>query len=398
MQIRVRDKRVVYGVHVSDRIVEDSNGQLIIYDAILARTGSYDYREDEILDDGDHNKIIKVYRTPEEVFDPVSMASFEHKPFCDEHPEEDVTTSNWKDLQKGYMFNIRRGKGDESDCLIGDIVVMDPETIAEIKNKEKRELSLGYNAEIVVDDDGKYYMTNIRGNHLALVDDGRAGIATIRDTNTIKNKTGGVAMANIAKSKRNEFFKKLYDEDIEEIEEVEEKEEPVEDEDLEPKIVSVEPVKDEDASAELLQAILDRLDKLVELCSNNVHDNDIVSVEEVSEDVPAEEVKVAKENNITENADEDVDTDIEKDPMEEQLVEEEVDTDDAEPKVFEMEKEEDLEDECDLDEVIKTSNKDKSSKLYGQFVNVGDSANKQSISEQVDESFRQRYIKFGGKR
>lgn len=348
------------------------------------------------------------------------MASFEHKPFCDDHPDEDVTTYNWKDLQKGYMFNIRRGKGDESDCLIGDIVVMDPETIREIKNKEKRELSLGYNTEIVVGDDGKYYMTNIRGNHLALVDDGRAGVATIRDTNTLKNKTGGVAMAKIAKSKRSEFFRKLYDEDVVEEVEAQEEKEPVEDADLEPEIVNVEPIEDEETSEtiELLKAILSKLDTLVEVCSNKVNDNEIVSIEEVTEDVPAKDVELPKEEEkhceevVTENVDEDIDADMKEEAAEEisevseqpvkevseQESVEEVEDDDA-PEVFEMEteEEEEVEDE-DIDEIIKANPQDKSSKLYGQFVNVGDSNNTPSESEQVNESFRQRYIKFGGKR
>lgn len=409
---KICDKRVIYGVPLSDRIYEDNNGQLIIYDAVLARTGSYDYKKKEIFEDvspSEANDIIKVYRTPEEVFDPASMASFENKPFCDDHPDEDVSIYNWKDLQKGYVHNIRRGKGEDSDCLIGDIVVMDPDTINEIVNKEKRELSLGYNTEIVQGDDGKYYMTNIRGNHLALVDDGRAGVATIRDSNTIKNQTGGVAMQK-AKSVRADFFKRLYDEDT--VEEAVEKGaeanmESVKDEDLDeqPEIVGVEEVvKDDENSVELelLKAILDRLDTLVDLMSHTgVSDNDIVSVEEVSEDVPPE---ATEGKAVSEATDEDVDADMQpedvtEEPVEESVEEEELDDCD-EPQLFSSQDESDDIDATEEEDVKKIlKNRDSTKPLYGKFVNVGDSATDNTPDKNsVDESFRQRYIKFGGKK
>lgn len=414
MQAKICDKRAVYGVPISDRIYEDNNGQLIIYDAILARTGSYDYRKKEIFEDvnpREANDIIKVYRTPEEVFDPASMASFEHKPFCDDHPDEDVSIYNWKDLQKGYVFNIRRGKGDEADCLIGDIVVMDPDTIDEIKNNEKRELSLGYNTEIVRGDDGNFYMTNIRGNHLALVDDGRAGVAVIRDSNTLKNNTGGVAMQK-AKSVKADFFKRLYDEDtVEEAVEkgAEAKMENVKDEDLstEPEIVGVEEVvKDDESSVELelLKAILDRLDTLVDLTTKKVGDNDVVSVEEVSEEVPAEateakaEPVAEEEKAVTEQTDEDVDADMDKVDVDSDVVEEDVENEELDdcdkPELFSSEDDGDEVsgyEEEDVKKVLK--NKDSTAKLYKKFVNVGDAA-AEPDKNSVDESFRQRYVKF----
>ena len=413
MLAKICDKRAVYGIPISDRIYQDNNGQLIIYDAILARTGSYDYRKKEIFDNvqgPEGEEIIKVYRTPEEVFDPASIASFEHKPFCDNHPDDDVSIYNWKDLQKGYVFNVRRGKGAESDCLIGDIVVMDPDTIDEIVNKEKRELSLGYNTEIVEGDDGKYYMTNIRGNHLALVDDGRAGIATIRDSNTVKNNIGGVAMQK-AKSAKADFFKRLYDEDTVE-EAVEQgakaKMETVKDEDLdeEPEIVEVEEVMhDEEGSVELelLKAILDRLDTLIDLQSKaGISDKDIVSVEEVSEEIPEDSDNKEETKVVTEQTDEDVDADMDKDDIgetvEEDVEEEELD-DCGEPILFSSKDEFDKidgEEEEDVEKVIKT--KDSTKSLYGKFVNVGDSASTEPDKNSVDESFRQRYTKFGGRK
>ena len=200
--MRIIDNRLTFGHKITPRIWEDNSGYLICYDCILARTGSYDYLESEIMQDGDPNKIVKVYRTPEEVFSPEAIASFENKPFCNEHPQDDVTPENYKDLMVGTIRNIRRGTGDLENCLVGDVIVFDPEVQELIKNGEKRELSLGYNTDIIHDQSGRYVMTNIRGNHLALVDSGRAGCATIRDSAKSLNKLGGQSgMKNIRNGK-----------------------------------------------------------------------------------------------------------------------------------------------------------------------------------------------------
>ena len=48
-QIKLRDSLSIYGSKLSDRLYMDNNGQLIVKDAILARTGEYDYLESDIL-------------------------------------------------------------------------------------------------------------------------------------------------------------------------------------------------------------------------------------------------------------------------------------------------------------------------------------------------------------
>lgn len=214
MYMRLTDSnRVTYGIKLSDRIWEDSNGQLICRDAIIARTGSYKYLESEIRKGiGSNKKIVEVFRTDDEVFDPISMASFENKPFVNDHPSDDVTPETYKELSKGYMRDIRRGEGELSNCLLCDIVVTDAEVAEEIKSGTKRELSLGYDTVIVLRN-GKYVMTKIRGNHLALVNDGRAGCATIRDSASNIKNNGGANMKNKIS---------LFDEDIYEVEEISE--------------------------------------------------------------------------------------------------------------------------------------------------------------------------------
>lgn len=171
----------ICGERISDNIYLDGNGQLICSNCVLARTGTYDYRESELIDGGSDEKVVKVYRDESEVFDTVSMKSMNFKPLVNDHPDENVTPDTVRDLQKGFMTNVRKGDGEFEGCLIGDLVVTDPEVIELILSKQKRDLSVGYTADID-EENGRYVMKNIRGNHIALCEMGRAGVARIRDS------------------------------------------------------------------------------------------------------------------------------------------------------------------------------------------------------------------------
>lgn len=138
----------------------------------IARTGTYKYLSSELGLDGD--RILDVLRKPEDVFDKKAMASFEGKPFTDDHPPVDVTIDNWSQYAKGIVRDVRQGTGEDSDKLVVDILVNDPITISEIESG-KREISAGYECEYCEDDNGVTYQRNIIGNHVALVKAGRAG-------------------------------------------------------------------------------------------------------------------------------------------------------------------------------------------------------------------------------
>ena len=152
----------------------------------IARAGWYEYLEGEVIDSGSMDKIIQVYRSPDEVFSESAIASFEGKPFVDEHPQEEmVTPENSNKYTKGTARNVRRSSS-ENDMLIADIVVYDADVIKEIE-EGKREISCGYECDYV-ESDGTYCQTNIRGNHVALVDVGRAGHRVrIKDSDIKKN-------------------------------------------------------------------------------------------------------------------------------------------------------------------------------------------------------------------
>lgn len=164
--------RAYYGSKISDNITKLDNGCLVCFNVPIARTGTYQYLSSELGLPG--NSIVNVFRTEDEVFNKATLASFEGKAFTDTHPSEDVTADNWSVYSKGELTNIRRGTGEDSDKLIADILVRDPIVISEIQSGCKREVSAGYECEYE-ERDGKVYQKNIRGNHVALVQAGRAG-------------------------------------------------------------------------------------------------------------------------------------------------------------------------------------------------------------------------------
>lgn len=161
-----------YGSKISNNITELSDGCILCSNVPIARTGTYKYLREEVGLDG--SGIVDVYRTDEEVFNATAIASFEGKAFTDTHPVVDVDVNNWSIYAKGDVRNVRRGKGELSNCLVADIIIRDPIVIDEVKSGVKREISSGYECEYV-EENGKIYQRNIRGNHVALVQAGRAG-------------------------------------------------------------------------------------------------------------------------------------------------------------------------------------------------------------------------------
>lgn len=163
-----------YADRISENIRKrEPEGYLICVNVPIARSGTQKYTQDEVGQEGDG--MVVVYRPEEEVFSKATMASFEGMPVTNDHPdaEEGVTVDNIQWLQKGHCQNVRRGTGPESNMLIADLVITDPETIQEVLDG-KREISCGYNYELC-EEDGKLVQRQIRGNHVAIVDKGRAG-------------------------------------------------------------------------------------------------------------------------------------------------------------------------------------------------------------------------------
>ena len=142
--------------------------------ACVTNIGVFPYR----LADG---SIEYELRHPDDVFEADSMASLKLKPITNDHPKEKVTADNVHLFQVGNLgdnpFN-----GDNIHLTI-DMIVQNAKAIDDIM-KGKRELSCGYTADIV-DESGIWLgmpytkrQKNIRYNHVAVVESGRAGEAT----------------------------------------------------------------------------------------------------------------------------------------------------------------------------------------------------------------------------
>lgn len=184
--------KAYFGSRISDHILKTPEGFLICKDVPIARTGTQQYRGCEFggpVADGIYN----VQRPEAEVFDRAAVASFEGKPVCDEHPEEDVTPDNYGRYMKGVCRDVRRGDGDLSNCLVADLVIYDADLINKIE-AGKREISCGYDCLWNPTSDSSYDQLEIRGNHVAVVDRGRAGHkVAIRDT--ADDEKGGKKMS-----------------------------------------------------------------------------------------------------------------------------------------------------------------------------------------------------------
>lgn len=157
-------------------------GYLLCEGVPIARLGTQVYSAEELHNPDpnatqlvpDSDGRIVVERRAEEVFSDESMASFEGKDVTIEHPNEFVTPDTWSTDSVGHMQNVRRGTGADDDLLVADILIKAPDAIAYV-NRELPEVSCGYNSEYKQAGPGRAIQRNIIGNHLALVDRGRAG-------------------------------------------------------------------------------------------------------------------------------------------------------------------------------------------------------------------------------
>jgi len=168
---------------ISPRIGKTPDGFLVCYDVPIARTGKmvYNKAQADVMPwlnkfEGDSQGNIYIERTEDEVFSPATIASFEGKPVTIDHPDSLVSPETWKELTKGTVQNIRRGEQEAHDLLLSDLIIGDQEAIEYVESGELRQISCGYDAEYeqLGPDRGK--QTSIIGNHVALVQHGRAGL------------------------------------------------------------------------------------------------------------------------------------------------------------------------------------------------------------------------------
>ena len=184
-----------YGTRLSENISKrEPEGYLLCLNVPVARTGVQEYLPGELglppgagpAASGKPPDLIPVLRPETEVFSSAAIASFEGMPVTNDHPPEGVDISNIRALQKGHAHNVRRGSGKEADLLLADLIITDPALITAILEEGKREISCGYTYELC-EENGHYIQRKIRGNHVAVVDAGRAGSrVSIKDEHPVQ--------------------------------------------------------------------------------------------------------------------------------------------------------------------------------------------------------------------
>ena len=202
---------------ISEHMAVDGAGQLVCLACPVARDGEQVYSEREIGISNSDNPIV-VLRPTQEVFSRAALASLEGLPLVDNHPPRFVGPENWSAFAKGHVQNVRRGgrlpSGENS--VLADLIVSDGNLQQKIKNG-KRDISLGYSCDYVVSGD-VIMQTNLRYNHAAVVDRGRALNTKILDSaERIRNMTAeDRTKASQALARLSDFFKtKLYVKDAE---------------------------------------------------------------------------------------------------------------------------------------------------------------------------------------
>lgn len=164
-----------YGYTISPNQIETGEGFLICRNVPIARTGDQAYLGSELgLTGMDAGKPFTVRRPPEEVFSDAAIASFEGKPVTNNHPPGLIGPDDVEMYEKGHVEVVRKGDGEWEGYLLGDIHIHSRELIEAVKNG-KREISCGYSCEYEKNVDGTYTQRKIRGNHIAVVERGRAG-------------------------------------------------------------------------------------------------------------------------------------------------------------------------------------------------------------------------------
>jgi uncharacterized protein len=173
-------KRVIKTVRRFDRLqvtgkfVKDDKSGYWRGPAAFTRAGVFEYYEPDAK--GNIRRVMEL-REPKQVFNKDSINSLKGVPLTNDHPEERVDRTNARKFACGSIGDaIKR----EDDLLTGLVTIWDKNFQEDIEDG-KRELSCGYDCEILEESGhwrGIYYdrkQINIRYNHVAGVDEGRAG-------------------------------------------------------------------------------------------------------------------------------------------------------------------------------------------------------------------------------
>lgn len=168
--------------------VRDPNGFLLVKGCPISSYGVFKYSAAQIGLDGDPNRIVNVFRPESAVNEQGLIDSLQHVPLINDHEmlsgfddDENATAPETKGID-GVLFGVSYAK----PWLRGDVKLFSRSMQQDLASG-KCDLSLGYTCDFFQEPgvfDGVPYevvQTNMRGNHIALVDSGRVPGAKVLD-------------------------------------------------------------------------------------------------------------------------------------------------------------------------------------------------------------------------
>lgn len=159
----------------------DVNGWTEIKGNPISKVGVFDYLGANIHPSLDPEKVYKVYRPEEELNNPETIESFKLVPWTDEHAMLGAESAGFMSPEKKGIHGIVGQDVYFEDGYLKANLKVFSEKLAQIIDNGKTELSIGYRCLYELQPgvyDGIHYdaiQRRIRGNHLASVDEGRAG-------------------------------------------------------------------------------------------------------------------------------------------------------------------------------------------------------------------------------
>ncbi len=176
----------------------------ILADVVLARSGILEYTGTQIGKPELGDRLMRVYRPPEELQSIETIDSFRHTPFTVNHPsgasapDGMLNPENVKEFTDGIVTeNVRF----DTDTLKAKVLITSDKAHRALKRIKESSIGFYSTYEYTpgVTPDGEAYdaiQRNILGNHVALVESGRSG-DTCRVLDSKINNNGGGEMPDV---------------------------------------------------------------------------------------------------------------------------------------------------------------------------------------------------------
>lgn len=195
----------------------DHNDFWYIKDNPLSKVGVFPYLGKQISSELEPDKIYQVYRPAEELLSDETINSFKLLPIVDDHTMLGTEPGMMPAEEKGVHGTSGSDVYGKDGKLYGDLKIYS-ETLKDEIEAGKKELSMGYFCDYELTPgtfDGRHYdavQRNIRGNHIALVEEGRMG----SDVRVMDRKITMDSMKEINSMVKNakRGIRRVFDEDV----------------------------------------------------------------------------------------------------------------------------------------------------------------------------------------